>query len=75
MLAVALGNMSKASAVVDVLLELLKDDEVAGHAIIALGNLKAGAAREAIQVFLKDPKPWVRKEAEKALKAIGGRTN
>lgn len=75
MLAVALGNMSKASAAVDVLLDLLKDGEVAGHAIIALGKLKAGSAREAIEVFLKDPKPWVRKEAARALKAIGGRTN
>src|SRR6201999_4173702 len=66
MLAVALGNMSKASAAVDVVLELLNGDEVVWRAIIALGKLKPASAREAIEVFLKHPMPWVRKEAARA---------
>jgi len=66
MLAVALGNMKDPRAV-DVLIELLSDEEVAGHALIGLGKLKAGKARPHIESFLDHPKPWIRKEAKKAL--------
>ena len=66
MLAAALGNMKSAVAV-DVLIELLNDDEVAGHALMALGKLKAFKARLHIERFLDHGKPWVRKEARKAL--------
>jgi HEAT repeat protein len=66
MVVLALANMRDSRAV-DVLLGLLDDDEVAGHAVMALGKLKAGKARPAIEEFLKHPKPWVRKEAKKAL--------
>lgn len=69
MLTEALGNMTDPAAV-DVLLELLRDDEVAGHALVALGKLKAQRARTAIEPFLDHPKPWVRKEAERALAKI-----
>lgn len=69
MLAVALGNMKDPRAV-DVLLELLDDDEVARHALMALGKLKAEKAKLAIERFLDHPKPWVRKEAERALRKI-----
>ena len=69
MLAVALGNMKDLRAI-DVLVVLLNDDEVAGHALIALGKLKAVKAKPAIKRFLDHPKPWVRKEAERALKKI-----
>lgn len=44
MVAMALDNMKNPQAV-DVLLDLLDDDEVAGHAIIALGRLKVPAKR------------------------------
>jgi len=73
MLAVALGNMKKtAPAAVAVLLELLADEDMAGHAVMALGRLRAGSARQPIEALLrKNPKRWVRKEAEKALKRIG----
>lgn len=66
MLAVALGNM-KNPAAVNVLIELLHDDEIAGHALMGLGKLKAQKARPYIERFLNHPKPWVRKEATKAL--------
>ncbi len=73
MLAVALGNMRKnAAAAIEVLLGLLADEAVAGHAVIALGQLRAGSAQPAIEALLrKNPRRWVRKEAEKALKRIG----
>jgi HEAT repeat protein len=66
MLAVALGNMKNPTAV-DVLIELLNDDEVAGHALIGLAKLKAQKSRPHIERFLNHPKPWVRKKASKAL--------
>ena len=69
MLAVALGNMNNIAAV-DVLIELLNDDEVAGHALIALGNLKAKKARPNIERFLQHVQPWVRRAAHKALTMI-----
>jgi len=69
MLAEALANMKDPRAV-DVLIGLLDDDEIAGHAVVALGKLKAQAAKPAIERFLDHPKPWVRKEAEHALAKI-----
>ena len=55
MLVCALGNMDDQRAV-DVLIGLLDDEEVAGHAIMALGKLKAPKARARIEVFLHHPK-------------------
>jgi hypothetical protein len=75
MIVVALGNMKNPRAV-DVLLGLLDDEEVLGHAIMALGKLKAREARTAIERYLDHPKSWVRKEAKKATAKIdkaGGR--
>jgi HEAT repeat protein len=59
---------------VAVLIELLADDEVAGQAVIALGKLKAQEARNGIERLLSHPQPWVRKEAAKALAALGDET-
>lgn len=69
MVAVALGNMKDPRAV-DVLLGLLGDEEVTGHAIMALGKLGAPEARPTIEGYLSHPKSWVRKEAKKALTKI-----
>ncbi len=69
MLAVALGRMKDRRAV-DVLIKLLTDEMVAGHAIIALGKLRAKEARAAIVPFLDHPEPWVRKEARRTLDKI-----
>ncbi len=69
MVAVALGNMKNPHAV-DVLIELLEDDEVSGHALLALGKLKASKAKAYIEPFLTHPKAWVRKEARRALAKI-----
>jgi HEAT repeat protein len=53
-----------------VLIDLLDDDEVVGHAIIALGKLKSKKAYPAIERFATHPKAWIRKEAKKALARI-----
>jgi hypothetical protein len=69
MLAVALGNMKDPRAA-DALITLLDDEEVAGHAIMGLGKLKARSARPLIEPFLNHEKTWIRKEAQKALARI-----
>jgi len=52
---------------VDVLIELLEDDEVSGHALSSLSKLKTEKARPHIERFLDDPRAWVRREATRAL--------
>lgn len=71
MLALALGNCHDPRAV-DVLIALLTDEQVVGHAVMAIGKLKPRAARSHVQELLKHPKDWVRAEATKALAAIDG---
>ena len=51
---------------------MLDDEDVAGHAVMALGRLKARPARSAIERRLDDSRPWVRKEVKKALLKIDG---
>ena len=65
----ALGNMKNPGAV-DVLIELLSDEEVAGHAIVALGRLGSEKAQPDIEPFLQHNMPWIAKEAHRALKKI-----
>ncbi len=69
MLAVALGNMKNPKAV-EVLIGLLDDEEVAGHALSALRKLAPPEAREAIEPFVDHPKTWIRNEAKRALEKI-----
>jgi len=69
MLAAALANMKDPRAI-DILLELLDDDVVAGHAVMALGRLKAKKAERALERFLTNPNPWIREQAERALGRI-----
>ena len=69
MLAVALGNM-KNPAAADLLIALLSDAEIAGHAIMGLRRLRAAKARSNIEPFLNHPDTWVREEARKALAGI-----
>lgn len=70
MVVLALGRTKNPNAAA-VLVELLEDDEVAGHAVAALGKLKARDARVAIERLLEHGSPLVRKEAKKALARIG----
>jgi len=69
MLALALANM-KSPRAVDVLIDALKDEEVAGHAVEALGKLRASKAAPAVRPFTTHEKPWVRAAAKKALQRM-----
>jgi HEAT repeat protein len=70
MIVQALGKMKDPRAV-DAAIALLGDDDVAGHAIYALGKLKAERARLYIEPFLRHERSFLRKEAKKALGTIG----
>lgn len=69
MLALALGNM-QAPRAITVLLDLLDDEQMVGHAVAALGKLNAPAARVRLKDLTQHPIDWVRKEAKKALASI-----
>jgi HEAT repeat protein len=66
MVVVALGNMKNPKAG-EILIGLLSDEEVAGHAAMALGKLKYRPALPHLKTLMKHPKPWVRKTAEKTI--------
>ncbi len=71
MLVLALGNCRE-SRVAHALIALLSDEQVVGHAVMALGKLKSKAARSPIERLLLHRKGWVRAEAAKAIAAIDG---
>ncbi|MFB0537483.1 MAG: HEAT repeat domain-containing protein [Anaerolineae bacterium] len=72
MLAPALAN-TKHPRAVEVLIELLDDEEIAGHAVYALRLLAPPEARSALERFVDHPKTWVRNEARRALAKIDKR--
>ena len=69
MLAIALGDM-RDPRVLRVLVGLLDDSQIRGHAIIGLRKLGATAAKPYLERFLKDPETWIRNEAKKAITKI-----
>jgi hypothetical protein len=69
MVVLGLGK-SKRPEVVEVLVGLLDDEEVSGHAVMALGKLRAATARNSVIPFLTDRRSWVRKEAKKSLERM-----
>lgn len=54
-----------------VLIALLDDADVNGHAVKALRKLKLPAARPGLERMLGDDRAWVRKEAQRALAVLG----
>lgn len=69
---VVLGfRRSKRAEAGDVLIGLLDDPTVNGHAASALRRLKLPRARTYLEPLLTDKRAWVRKEAERALAALG----
>lgn len=68
MLVVALGH-TREQRVVDLLITLLSEEDVALNAIMALRKLKAKRARPFVERFLTRGAPWVRAEAKKFFKA------
>lgn len=69
MLTLALGNMKNPQAE-DILIDLLEDDLVAGHAISALGKLRSTKAYNEIKKFQNHPKSWIRTAAKRAMVKI-----
>jgi hypothetical protein len=67
----ALGNMQHARAI-ETAMRLLDDEVVAGHAIMALGRLKAKRSRSLLKPFLRHRRAWIRREAQKAVERIDG---
>jgi len=67
MLALALAKV-KTKESVDVLVELLEDEDLSGHALAALAKLKAAVPRKLVERFADHPKAWVRREASRLLK-------
>lgn len=61
---------SKDPRAAGVLVGLLDDSDVNGHAVSALTKVKTPAAREGLQRMLQDERAWVRKDAAKALAAL-----
>lgn len=50
-----------------VLVEILSDENLTGHALFALGKLGSPEAVPVVEQYLSHPNSWVRKEARKAL--------
>lgn len=61
---------SKDPRAAEVLVALLEDNDVNGHAVSALKKVKAPAARRGLERMLQDERSWVRKDAAKALAAL-----
>jgi len=51
-------------------IEALGDEDLQGHAIRALGNLRSIQAKSAIEKFSSSSNAWLRKEAQTALNKI-----
>ena len=66
MIIVLVGKLQCENAI-PVLIELLGDEDVFGHAIMALGYYKKPYLINYIEPFLTHEKRWIRKEAEKSL--------
>jgi hypothetical protein len=60
-------------AVYDVLVRLLDDEEVCGHAAMALGKLAYVPAREALLRLTNHNKTWIQKKAKQAIASIDRR--
>src|SRR5215510_10956691 len=65
----ALGNMQDPRAA-ETAMRLLDDEVVAGHAIMALGRMKAKRSRSLLKPFLQHRRAWIRREARKAVERI-----
>ncbi len=69
MLCYAIAKMKDPRAV-DILIKSLKDPDVEGHAIGALGRIRSKKARRYLVKFLDHHNAWIRREAKKAISRI-----
>lgn len=70
MFILALGKVGHRPSI-PTLIRLLEDDDVAGHAVMALGAMAAREASPMIERLAITGKPWIRRVATTALKRIG----
>ncbi len=70
MLVLGLAKL-KNPKVVDILIDLLKDEDVQGHAVTVLRKLKAKKAAPYVEPLLNHPITWIRNEAKKYFLIIG----
>lgn len=69
MFVLALGRLRYYESI-PTLTRLLSDEDVAGHAAMALGHMGAAEALAELERLARGARPWIRKEATKALKRI-----
>lgn len=69
MFVLALGKIRNPRST-EVLIKLLDDEQVAGHAVMALRKLKAPEALDHLERFTRNPQSWIRNEAKKAIAGI-----
>ena len=55
---------------IPILIRLLDDSDLAGHAVYSLRLLKATEAADKVRPYLESPKTWVRNEARKFFQKI-----
>ena len=70
MVALGLGR-SKRHEAGQVLIELLEDPVVSGHAVEALTKLRVPEARPGLERMTADNRAWVRRAARRALAKLG----
>jgi hypothetical protein len=70
MLVLAMGKLHD-RRVVPTLIGLLADDELVGHALVALRRSKASVDPAVISPLTSHPKEWVRNEARELLREMG----
>jgi len=69
MFVLALAKIRQPTSV-ETLIKLLDDEQMAGHAVMALRRLKAPEALNYLEPFTRHPQSWVRNEARKAIANI-----
>jgi HEAT repeat protein len=69
MLVIALGHIADPRSY-ELLVDLLADPVVRGHAIIALGALRDPRALAVLDGYLRDDVPWIRRAAAKAMRQL-----
>jgi len=74
MLALALGRMRKVDAT-PLLIQLLQDPDVSGHAALALGRRGGKDAFDALEALLGHERKWIRQAAVKSRRQIERRLN
>ena len=69
MFVLTLGRL-KCNKAIDSFINLLDDDEINGHIIIALGYFNNKDLIHYIEPFLKHEQKWIQREAEKSIKKL-----